>query len=132
MKLLAINGKTHSLHLGNQYKLKNEDACKSKIQYECGQLIQNNFPTETVLEEVYIPFEALYLDFFLPRLKIVFEVQGRQHYEYNSFFHKNKANFNNAKLRDFRKEKWCAINGIKLYTIDSVEQLKEILGGNRE
>ena len=127
MKLLATDGKTHSIHFGTQYKLKNKDACKSNLQYECGQIIQNYFPTAQVLEEVYIPFEKFYLDFFIPTLKIVFEIQGQQHYEYNKFFFKNKTNFNNAKLRDFRKEKWCAINDITLYTVDTVEQLKEIL-----
>ncbi len=127
MKLRCTRGVIHTINFGSEYKLRTREACKSELQYQCGQLIKDRFPVEEILEEVYIPFQGFYLDFFLPRLKIVFEIQGRQHYEYNKFFHKNKLNFNESKKRDFMKEEWCKINNITLYTVDSVEQLKEVL-----
>lgn len=129
MKVKDLSGKEHHLDIrASQYKMKSEKAAKSKIQYNCGQLIKKRFPLDVILEEVTIPGEKLYIDFFIPQKRIAFEIQGNQHQEFVPFFHGNEKGFEESKIRDQRKLKWCDINEITLYTVASTEEMRETLG----
>lgn len=129
MKVKDLAGREHNLDTRQTlYGLKTEFACKSKIQYACGQLIKARFPLDIILEEVPLPGMRLYLDFLLPSKRIAFEIDGGQHGEYNAFFHKSQANFQEAIQRDSRKEQWCQLNEIELYRTSSIEDMKRILG----
>ena len=77
-----------------------------------------------ILEEVKLPGSTLsyrrsvlYLDFFIPVIKVGIEVHGRQHYEYTPFFHKNIADYLLAMNRDDDKADWCKLNDIKLIVL---------------
>lgn len=129
MKLKGLDDKYHNVNIGqNTYPMKSEDACKSKIQYRCGQLIKSRFPGEVILEEFSIPGGRLYLDFFLPRLKLAFEIHGEQHDTFNGFFHGNIQGFHKSKTRDSNKSYWCKVNGIRLYEIRTEDELQGLLG----
>lgn len=64
----------------------------------------------------------LELDCFNENLRLAVEYNGRQHYDYIPYFHKNKEAFHNQKYRDFMKQTLCRDNKINLievpYTID--------------
>jgi len=129
MKVKDLTGKLHHLDIRQSaHPMKGPGACKSKFQYECGQLIKQKFPTEIILEELPIPGHNLTLDFFIPTRKIAFEAQGGQHHKYNAHFHKNEKGFDLSKNRDLNKKLWCEANDVSLYTVDSVEELKELFG----
>jgi hypothetical protein len=49
----------------------------------------------------------LELDCYNKELKLCVEYNGRQHYEYTPFFHKNKEAFYNQKYRDEMKRMKC-------------------------
>jgi very-short-patch-repair endonuclease len=66
------------------------------------------------LEEVPLPGTKLYFDFLVPSANLAVEVQGEQHYKFNSFFHKHKAGLLASKSRDRQKREWCELNGITL------------------
>lgn len=59
----------------------------------------------------------LSLDGYSKKLKIAFEHQGQQHYQFIKRFHKNIEKFEKQKTHDLIKKKWCEQNGIKLITI---------------
>lgn len=59
----------------------------------------------------------LELDFYLESLKISAEIQGKQHYEFVEFFHKNIEGFQNQKRRDEEKRIICKNKGIKIVEI---------------
>lgn len=42
-------------------------------------------------------------DFYLPKLNILIEFQGEQHYEFNNFFHRTEEDFSNQIHRDILK-----------------------------
>lgn len=67
----------------------------------------------------------LELDCYSKDLKLAVEYNGKQHYEYIPFFHKNKESFYNQKYRDELKRIKCKENGIILievpYTIPIVK-----------
>ena len=73
----------------------------------------------------------LELDCFDPELKIAVEYNGRQHYEYTPFFHKNKDQFTMQKYRDDMKRRLCKDEDILLievpYTVP-VKGIEEFIG----
>lgn len=60
----------------------------------------------------------LELDFYCEELKVAVEYNGRQHYEYIPFFHKNDINnFDRQKRRDIFKRLACEKHGITLINV---------------
>lgn len=45
-----------------------------------------------------------YFDFYIPEYNLVLEYQGKQHYEFNSFFHKDEEDFAKRKKKDILKK----------------------------
>lgn len=130
MKVTGLDGKQYKLDTRQtQYPMRSQNACKSNIQYECGQVIKSVYDSDIILEECYIPSEKCYLDFFIPARMIAFEIQGNQHDEFNPFFHKTKVNFLKAKNKDWVKKEFCRVNDIELIEVRSVDELKELLCG---
>lgn len=63
--------------------------------------------------------KSLELDGYCEELKIAFEYNGIQHYEYTDHFHRGDlANFEKQQRRDALKKELCEKNNIKLYVID--------------
>jgi hypothetical protein len=130
MKVQSLSGKLNEIEdKPSKFPMKNKDACRSNIQYECGQIIKSFFGFDCILEDVPVPDHNFYLDFFLPNRKLAFEVQGRQHDEFVPFFHKNKKGFQQAQQRDSDKAKWCRVNNIELFSVHSTAELKELFNG---
>lgn len=76
---------------------------------------------------------ALFLDIYLPRLKIAFEYDGIQHFEYNEHFHGNRENFTRARRRDIEKDELCEELGITLIRVAYNEEMsKELVLGKLE
>jgi hypothetical protein len=100
---------------------KTESSCRSKIQFQIGQIIKKRYPLDPVLEDITIPDTRLSLDFFIPHRKLAVEVQGEQHDEMNPYFHKSNAEFEEQKERDEMKRFFCELNSIKLLEIRTVK-----------
>lgn len=126
MKTIDTSGNEHHMDLRpSSYPMKGEKACKSKIQFQCGQYLKKQLPHDVILEECRIPGENLSLDFFLPNYKTAIEVDGRQHDSYVEHFHGDAEGFKKSKERDSRKKRWCEINDITLIKVSSLEELKQ-------
>jgi hypothetical protein len=103
-------------------------AAKSEPHLKARTLLRTIFFSAQILEEVAFnpkPKQVLYLDFYLPSLKIAVEVQGSQHDNYTPFFHKNIINYGNSKIRDSDKKKWCELNNIRLIELPESEDENE-------
>lgn len=90
---------------------------RSELHKYARVLIKEKFPTLQILEEVsFSPKKGkvLYLDFYLPLRKLAFEVQGEQHFSFNSMYHTTPMDFLNQRKNDKIKKDWCDINGIDL------------------
>ena len=55
----------------------------------------------------------LFLDFYIADKRLAIECQGKQHFQYNPFFHIDKTE-ENFKDNDIKKYKLCKDNGIEL------------------
>ena len=122
MRVVGLNGREYNLDLK---KYMNNDRKRISYYHICaGQIIREIFHGYNILEEVKLPGSTnpakksvLYLDFFIPSVKMGVEVHGEQHYTYIPFFHKSKAGFLRSQARDGVKAEWCKINQIDLVVL---------------
>lgn len=118
MKVVDFNGRQHNWPpIGHQPNL-NETRPRSDLHLRARALLKELYPTRRILEEVPIPGESMFLDFYLPHSQTAVEVNGQQHYMFNSHFYKTQADFLSSKKRDRRKAEWCAVNNIVLVIFD--------------
>jgi len=77
------------------------------------------FPHYTIIPQktIKVGYKSLYLDYYIPQLKMAFEFDGQQHFQFISFFHKTLKGFQNSLKRDSMKDKYCRENGITLVHI---------------
>ena len=81
---------------GHEKKWKLDSAAagkKSGPHLQVQELLKELYPTFLILEEIQIEVKNnkyLYLDFYLPLLKLAVEIDGNQHKEYTPFFHKSE------------------------------------------
>ena len=124
MKAKGLNGREYTWNL-NKYDVYNDDNKKrSKHHLRARKMLREEYGSYRILEEVKLPGSTkpnrrsvLYLDFFIPVIRLAVEVHGRQHYEYTPFFHKSKADYILSLNRDDDKASWCELNEIKLIVL---------------
>ena len=122
MRVVGLNGREY--HLDLKKYMNNNRQKVSQYHSRAGEIIRDVFHGHNILEEVKLPGSTnpakrsvLYLDFFIPSVKIGVEVHGEQHYEYIPFFHKSKAGFLRSQARDRAKAEWCEVNQIELVVL---------------
>ena len=77
--------------------------------------------------------KGLELDGYNEKLKLAFEYNGIQHYEFQKFFHRTNENFIAQQIRDVNKIQWCKDEGIILiiiphqYTYKNPELLRKYI-----
>jgi len=113
MKFKNIDGRTISINLAKLSTCTRESA--SKGHQTTAEALTQVFDGFAIYQEVYI--DRIYLDFFIPLLKIVIEVDGIQHDKYTEFFHKDGSGFLKSIKRDEQKEDFCKKNGLKFIRI---------------
>lgn len=118
MKVVGLNQKEYSLNL-TRYNRQREDC--SSLHLRARILLKKLFPYDLIFEEVVlvgtqteINYKPLMLDFYINSQKLAIEVQGSQHYKFNSFFHTNKLEFFRSRKLDKLKKQWCKLNNIRL------------------
>lgn len=102
----------------------NEDSfTKSELHKKAKKIIKKCFPYSSIYEEVVllgcngIGGKPLRADFLIPDMKVIIEVNGRQHYEYSKYFHGSKASFDLYKKNDEIKTEWANVNSISCITL---------------
>jgi very-short-patch-repair endonuclease len=104
----------------------------SKGSEELLEIVQQLFPNQRIeLEHNIANRGALFLDIYLPRLKIAFEYDGQQHFAYNEHFHGNRENFLKARRRDAEKDELCDQQGITLIRVAYNEEVTKISISNK-
>ena len=132
MEITDLDGNTQKWSLAGHIA-KGQIERKSNLHLQARALIKECFPTMQILEEVGIPVRhanTLFLDFYLPLLKLCIEVNGEQHYNFSAFFHGSRLNFMKHKRRDREKRDWCDINSIKVIELpynENTEQWRDRL-----
>jgi hypothetical protein len=115
MKFIDFNNNQRSIDLSKAKKRTNNN--KSKGCQQLYDYVRNLWPQFDIFEEFPCLGTKLKLDLFIPLMRIAFEFDGKQHDEFNSFFHKDRYVFAKSKINDIEKEQWCDINKVKLIRI---------------
>lgn len=135
MNVTGLDGKEYSLNL-SKYRTQRE-SCSSGHK-KARLLLKEIYPCYQILEEVKLPGSArfsLKADFYIPGLCLMVEVNGQQHYQYNSFHYETQHDFLSATNRDRKKAEWCQINNIRLVILndaDSTDDWRRLLQGEDE
>lgn len=114
MKITGLDNKEYSWSPSHK-SIKTDK--RSKLHEKAKNLLTNLYPNDMIIEEIVLPGSGhppLRADIFLPMRRIMVEVHGEQHFEYNKFFFKDKGQFFKARARDRKKIEWCNINDIML------------------
>ena len=113
MKIKRINGYTQIINLT---KIKNNKRENCSIGHRIMRKTLNIlFPLIDIYEEVFV--DGLYLDFFVPSLGLIIEIDGVQHDKYIEFFHKSAAGFMTSIKNDDHKKALADLNNFKLLRI---------------
>lgn len=126
MRFTKPNGRQTYKNL-QKYRVKWEESCRSKFQYNVKQFFKPYWSHHICYEEIPLVGTRLRLDFFNASEHLAVEVHGAQHGKFNPFFHNNdRGKFLDQIHRDLKKAEWCEINGFKLVEIYAEEE-KELL-----
>ncbi len=127
MRLFNIRGKLQSKLVG-KYLIKWSAKSRSKIQFKVKQFLKLYWENHVVYEEFPVYGSRMKVDILNATKKIAVEVNGRQHSNFNAFFHNNsRAKYLASIKRDVEKREWLEKNGFSLIEIeeDEVNQLSE-------
>jgi hypothetical protein len=102
----------------------------SKIADEVYDKLHSIFKFENIISEYYVNYNnnRLYFDFYLKSLGVLIEVQGKQHFEFTTMFHKTIDDFYSQKRRDNLKVEYCEKNNLTLvYFYDRMDNITDDL-----
>ena len=95
---------------------------RSKIQIKVKQFLKHYWENHVVYEEFPVYGSRMKVDILNATKKIAVEVNGRQHSNFNSFFHNNsRAKYLASIKRDVEKREWLEKNGYTLIEIEEGE-----------
>ena len=106
---------------------------ESKGEIECKRVLEsifnkpfNKVRPDFLRNQVTGNTNNLEIDCYNDELKLGLEYNGRQHYEFVPYFHRNKETFYNQKYRDELKRIKCRDNGIMLIEVPYNIKIQDI------
>jgi len=102
---------------------------KSKQHVAVCNILKKLFPSARIQQDASIKVgrKTLFVDILLPRYNLAFEINGQQHYEYNSFMHGSRYGFQKKRENDSLKRMYCEDNNIKLCVVHYNDTITEEL-----
>jgi hypothetical protein len=128
MKVRDLNNEIQNWKLSGYVVKANDNRRRSKLHLAARDLLIETFPTVQILEEVMAPLarnEKCFFDFYINTVKLVVEVHGQQHYNFNTLFHTSAQDFLNQRKRDSKKREWCEYNNITYIELPYNEDIKQ-------
>ena len=108
-----------------KYLIKWNKKSRSQIQFKVKQFLKPYWENQIVYEEFPVYGSKMKVDILNATKKIAIEVQGKQHTEFNKFFHKTRGNYLESIKRDYQKREWLKQNKFKLVEIEE-EEIKKL------
>ena len=102
----------------SKYLINWEGDCRSKFQKNVKLWLKPYWKHDICLEELLIPGSRMTCDLVNLSKKIVLEVSGDQHLDFNPYFHNNcRMQWHAQILRDANKQTWSEQNGFTFVEI---------------
>ena len=101
-----------------KYLVKWEGKCRSKFQLSVKQWLKPYWQWDICLEELLVPGSRMTCDLVNLTKRIIVEVSGEQHQNFNPHFHNNcRHQWVGQIRRDAAKEEWAVQNGFQFVEI---------------
>jgi len=121
MRLYNIYGRLQKRSV-SKYLIKWNKKSRSKIQFRTKKFLEPFWKSNVVYEEFPVYGTRMSVDILNATKKIAIEVQGKQHSEFNKFFHGNsRLKYLEGIKRDIKKAEWLEKNGFILLEIEEDE-----------
>lgn len=113
------------------YQKKTQQPKDSKGEIECKRCIEKllNRPFNKIRPDFLknnVTGKNLELDLYNSDLNLCVEMNGRQHYEFVPYFHRNYEAFLNQRYRDEMKKNKCSENGVKFIEVPYTVKIENI------
>ena len=121
MRLLNINGRLQKKSV-SKYLINWNKKSRSKVQFKTKKFLEPFWKGHIVYEEFPVYGSRMTVDILNATKKLAVEVQGKQHGEFNKFFHNNsRLKYLEGIKRDIKKAEWLENNGFILLEIEEDE-----------
>ena len=121
MRLLNINGRLQKKSV-SKYLINWNKKSRSKVQFKTKKFLEPFWKGHIVYEEFPVYGSRMTVDILNATKKLAVEVQGKQHGEFNKFFHNNsRLKYLEGIKRDIKKAEWLENNGFILLEIEENE-----------
>ena len=121
MRLYNIYGRPQKRSV-SKYLINWNKKSRSKIQFKVKKFLEPFWKSNIVYEEFPVYGTRMSVDILNATKKIAIEVQGRQHSEFNKFFHGNsRLKYLEGIKRDIKKAEWLEKNGFILLEVEEDE-----------
>ncbi len=118
MKVKKVGSQKEIEFKFNKYIIEWDKPCRSKFQKEVKDWFHQYWWKYICLEELLLPGSRLRCDLVNLTKRIIIEINGDQHDEYNAHFHRNcRTNFRDQIHRDQIKRNWAENNNFQLIEI---------------
>lgn len=120
MRVTKLNNSNKLVNVNSsKYLIDWENDGNSKLEISFRDSIKQYWKQYLVLFQFRIPGSLMKFDFFCLNKRLIVEIDGIQHGEFNKHFHQNsRNNYLNSIKRDLIKEEWCKINNISLLRLN--------------
>ncbi len=116
MKIIGLDGKSYPFPLKEADIV---DESRSSGHKKALDFAHTFFPFDKIFQEVSLPGSGgLTADILIMLRRVIFEINGKQHYQHIPYFHRTLADFQKAKQRDLDKIRWANLNGFYLVELD--------------
>ena len=121
MRLFNINGRLQKKSV-SKYLINWNKKSRSKVQFKTKKFLEPFWKGHIVYEEFPVYGSRMTVDILNATKKLAVEVQGKQHGEFNKFFHSNsRLKYLEGIKRDIKKAEWLENNGFILLEIEENE-----------
>ena len=121
MRLFNINGRLQKKSV-SKYLINWNKKSRSKVQFKTKKFLEPFWKGQIVYEEFPVYGSRMTVDILNATKKLAVEVQGKQHGEFNKFFHNNsRLKYLEGIKRDIKKADWLEKNGVILLEIEEDE-----------
>tara|TARA_Y100000766_G_C18912252_1_gene608973 strand:- start:586 stop:1002 length:417 start_codon:yes stop_codon:yes gene_type:complete len=121
MRLFNINGRLQKKSV-SKYLINWNKKSRSKVQFKTKKFLEPFWKGQIVYEEFPVYGSRMTVDILNATKKLAIEVQGKQHGEFNKFFHNNsRLKYLEGIKRDIKKAEWLEKNGFILFEIEEDE-----------
>ncbi len=123
MTFLDLKGRKKTLKNARKYLISWNKGTRSKFQDNVKAFLYPFWKNDLCAEEMPLVGSLMKFDLVNISKRVVCEVMGGQHTQFNPHFHKTRSKYLGQVKRDLQKHDWCELNNYQMIEIYSEKEL---------